>query len=84
MNEEVGAQRIEPEDAFLGCKHVLPVHERQFFASEGKGAQSSTWRAWLHELSKSARVNSAYAASKAGRHRLQSFHRIAYVKKASA
>jgi len=67
--------------AFLGCKHVLPVMERQFEA-EGKGGaivNVSSIASMSFQLG--GRVHVAYAASKAG---LQAFGRataMAYVKK---
>ncbi|MFT3719582.1 SDR family NAD(P)-dependent oxidoreductase [Pseudorhodoferax sp.] len=67
--------------AFLGCKHVLPVMERQFEA-EGRGGaivNISSIAHMSHQVG--GRVHVAYAASKAG---LMAFSRataIAYVKK---
>jgi NAD(P)-dependent dehydrogenase (short-subunit alcohol dehydrogenase family) len=67
--------------AFLGCKHVLPVMERQFEA-EGKGGaivNVSSIASMSFQLG--GRVHVGYAASKAG---LEAFSRataIAYVKK---
>ncbi|MBT2305083.1 SDR family oxidoreductase [Variovorax paradoxus] len=67
--------------SFLGCKHVLPVMERQF-EEEGKGGAivnvSSIGSMTFHV---GGRVHVAYAASKAG---LEAFSRataIAYVRK---
>jgi NAD(P)-dependent dehydrogenase (short-subunit alcohol dehydrogenase family) len=66
---------------FLGCKHVLPVMERQFDA-DGKGGSIvniSSIGYMSHQVG--GRVHVAYAASKAG---VVSFSRataIAYVKK---
>jgi hypothetical protein len=67
--------------AFLGCKHVLPVMERQF-AAEGKGGaivNVSSIASMSFQVG--GRVHVAYAASKAA---LQTFGRataMAYVKK---
>jgi NAD(P)-dependent dehydrogenase (short-subunit alcohol dehydrogenase family) len=67
--------------AFLGCKHVLPVMERQF-ETEGKGGaivNISSIASMSFQVD--GRVHVAYAASKAG---LEAFSRataIAYVKK---
>ena len=67
--------------AFLGCKHVLPVMERQF-EKEGKGGaivNISSIASMSFQVG--GRVHVAYAASKAG---LEAFSRataIAYVKK---
>ncbi len=67
--------------AFLGCKHVLPVMERQF-ESEGKGGAIVNLSSIAHMSHQvGGRVNVAYAAAKAG---IMSFSRstaIAYVKK---
>jgi NAD(P)-dependent dehydrogenase (short-subunit alcohol dehydrogenase family) len=67
--------------AFLGCKHVLPIMERQFEAS-GRGGAIVNVSSIAHMSHKvGGRVMVAYAASKAG---LMSFSRataIAYVKK---
>jgi NAD(P)-dependent dehydrogenase (short-subunit alcohol dehydrogenase family) len=67
--------------AFLGCKYVLPVMERQF-ETEGKGGaivNVSSIASMSFQVG--GRVHVAYAASKAG---LEAFSRataIAYVKK---
>jgi hypothetical protein len=67
--------------AFLGCKHVLPVMERQF-ESEGKGGaivNVSSIGSMTFQVG--GRVQVGYAASKAG---LEGFSRataIAYVRK---
>lgn len=67
--------------AFLGCKHVLPVMERQF-EKEGKGGaivNVSSIASMSFQVG--GRVHVAYAASKAG---LEAFSRataIAYVRK---
>lgn len=67
--------------AFLGCKHVLPVMERQFEA-EGKGGAIVNISSIASMSSQvGGRVHVAYAASKAG---LEAFSRataIAYVKR---
>lgn len=67
--------------AFLGCKHVLPVMERQF-QQEGKGgAIVNVSSIGSMSFQVQGRVHVAYAASKAG---LEAFGRataIAYVQK---
>lgn len=67
--------------AFLGCKHVLPVMERQF-ETEGKGgAIVNVSSIASKSFQVGGRVHVAYAASKAG---LETFGRataIAYCKK---
>jgi len=67
--------------AFLGCKHVLPVMERQFEAEGKGGAIVSVSSIASMSFQVGGRVHVAYAASKAG---LEAFGRataIAYVKK---
>jgi NAD(P)-dependent dehydrogenase (short-subunit alcohol dehydrogenase family) len=67
--------------AFLGCKHVLPVMERQFEAEGKGGAIVNVSSIASMSFQVGGRVHVAYAASKAG---LQAFSRataIAYVKK---
>ena len=83
MTEELWQQQMDLnlKTAFLGCKHVLPVMERQF-VSEGRGGaivNISSIGAMTFQVG--GRVSAAYAASKAG---LEAFGRstaIAYVKK---
>lgn len=67
--------------AFLGCKHALPVMERQFEAEGKGGAIVNISSAASMSFQVGGRVHVAYAASKAG---LEAFSRataIAYVKK---
>lgn len=67
--------------AFLGCKHVLPVMERQFEADGRGGAIVNVSSIASMSFQVGGRVHVAYAASKAG---LEAFSRataIAYVKK---
>ena len=67
--------------AFLGCKHVLPVMERQFEADGKGGAIVNVSSIASMSFQVGGRVHVAYAASKAG---LEAFSRataIAYVKK---
>ena len=67
--------------AFLGCKHVLPVMERQFAAEGRGGAIVNVSSIASMSFQVGGRVHVAYAASKAG---LEAFSRataIAYVNK---
>jgi len=67
--------------AFLGCKHVLPVMERQFEAEGKGGAIVNVSSIASMSFQVGGRVHVAYAASKAG---LEAFSRataIAYVRK---
>lgn len=67
--------------AFLGCKHVLPVMERQFEAEGVGGAIVNVSSIASKSFQVQGRVHVAYAASKAG---LEAFSRataIAYVQK---
>ncbi|MBB5498812.1 SDR family NAD(P)-dependent oxidoreductase [Paraburkholderia sp. MM5384-R2] len=67
--------------AFLGCKHVLPVMERQF-ETEGHGGaivNISSIAQMSHQVG--GRVNVAYAAAKAGVVAFSRSTAIAYVKK---
>jgi NAD(P)-dependent dehydrogenase (short-subunit alcohol dehydrogenase family) len=66
---------------FLGCKHVLPVMERQF-GSEGRGgAIVNVGSIGSISFQVGGRVSAAYAASKAGVVALSRSTAIAYVKK---
>jgi NAD(P)-dependent dehydrogenase (short-subunit alcohol dehydrogenase family) len=67
--------------AFLGCKHVLPVMERQFEADGKGGAIVNISSIGSKSFQVGGRVHVAYAAAKAG---LEAFSRataIAYVRK---
>jgi len=83
MSEEDWDRQMDRnlKTAFLGCKHVLPVMERQF-ETEGKGGaiiNISSIASMSFQVG--GRVHVGYAASKAG---LETFSRataIAYVKK---
>ncbi|WP_332715685.1 SDR family NAD(P)-dependent oxidoreductase [Pelagibacterium mangrovi] len=83
MSEDVWETQLDLnlKTAFLGCKHVLPVMERQFEA-EGKGG-SIINMASVACLSSAVggRVHVAYAASKAGVVAFTRSTGIAYVKK---
>ena len=83
MTEEVWAAQIalNLNSAFLGCKHVLPVMERQFEATGQGGAIVNISSIGGLSFEVGGRVSAAYAASKAG---LIAFGRstaIAYVRK---
>jgi NAD(P)-dependent dehydrogenase (short-subunit alcohol dehydrogenase family) len=83
MSEDLWQAQIDLNltTAFLGCKHVLPVMERQF-ETEGKGgAIVNLASIGCMSFQVGGRVSIAYAASKAG---VMAFTRsvaIAYVKK---
>jgi NAD(P)-dependent dehydrogenase (short-subunit alcohol dehydrogenase family) len=67
--------------AFLGCKHVLPIMERQFEIEGRGGAVVNISSIASMSFQVGGRVHVAYAASKAG---LEAFSRataIAYVRK---
>jgi len=82
MTEEAwdGQMDLNLKTAFLGCKHVLPVLERQF-AADGQGGaivNISSIGCMSHQVG--GRVNAAYAASKAGVIAFSRSTAIAYVK----
>ena len=78
MSEELWDAQIDHnlKTAFLGCKHVLPVMEKQ-----GSGAivNISSVAALSHQVG--GRVNVAYAAAKSGLFGFSRSTAIAYVKK---
>ena len=83
MTEEVWQQQLDFNltTAFLGCKHVLPVMERQFEATGKGGAIVNIGSVGAMTFQLGGRVSAGYAASKAG---LVAFGRstaIAYVRK---
>jgi len=83
MSEEVweAQMNLNLKTTFLGCKHVLPVMERQF-ATEGKGgAIVNVSSIGCMSFQVGGRVNAAYAASKAGVIAFSRSTAIAYVKK---
>jgi NAD(P)-dependent dehydrogenase (short-subunit alcohol dehydrogenase family) len=76
-----GQMNLNLKTAFLGCKHVLPVMEKQF-ESEGKGGaivNVSSIAHMSHQLG--GRVNVAYATAKAGLGAFTRSTAIAYVTK---
>lgn len=83
MTEEAWQSQmdINLKTAFLGCKHVLPVMERQF-ATQGKGGVIVNLASvGCMTFQVGGRVNAAYAASKAGVIAFSRSTAIAYVAK---
>ena len=68
MSEEVWQQQLDLnlDTAFLGCKHVLPVMERQFEEGGRGGAIVNIGSIGSMTFQVGGRVSAAYAASKAG------------------
>jgi NAD(P)-dependent dehydrogenase (short-subunit alcohol dehydrogenase family) len=66
---------------FLGCKHVLPVMERQFVAQGIGGSIVNVASIGCMSFQVGGRVNVAYAASKAGVIAFSRATAIAYVKR---
>ena len=69
------------KSAFLGCKHVLPIMERQFAADGDGGAIVNLSSIGCLSFQVGGRVSIAYAASKAGVLAFSRSVAIAYVKK---
>ncbi len=83
MSEEAwdGQMDLNLKTMFLGCKHVLPVMERQF-AAEGKGSAIVNLASiGCVSFPVGGRVSVAYAASKAGVLAFSRSTAIAYVQK---
>ncbi|WP_326523220.1 SDR family NAD(P)-dependent oxidoreductase, partial [Sphingomonas sp.] len=83
MSEELWQRQMDLnlKTAFLGCKHILPVMERQFEATGRGGAIVNLSSIGCVSFQVGGRVSAAYAASKAG---VMAFGRstaIAYVRK---
>ena len=83
MSEDIWHQQLDLNltTAFLGCKHVLPVMERQFTETGKGGAIVNIGSVGSMTFQLGGRVSAGYAASKAG---LVAFGRstaIAYVRK---
>jgi NAD(P)-dependent dehydrogenase (short-subunit alcohol dehydrogenase family) len=83
MPEEVWQAQLDLNltTAFLGCKHVLPVMERQFLGTGKGGAIVNVGSVGAMTFQLGGRVSAGYAAAKAG---LVAFGRstaIAYVQK---
>ena len=68
MPEEVWHQQLDLNltTAFLGCKHVLPVMERQFEATGKGGAIVNIGSVGSMTFQLGGRVSAGYAAAKAG------------------
>lgn len=83
MDESVWHQQIDLNltSAFLACKHVLPVMERQFKTCGEGGAIVNIGSIGSHSFQVDGRVSVAYASAKAG---LEAFGRstaIAWVRR---
>lgn len=74
MDEDLWHRQIDLNltSAFLTCKHVLPVMERQFQSSGEGGAIVNIGSIGSHSFQVGGRVSAAYAAAKAG---LEAFSR---------
>jgi NAD(P)-dependent dehydrogenase (short-subunit alcohol dehydrogenase family) len=83
MTEEVWDTQLDLnlKTTFLGCKHVLPVMERQFEAEGKGGAIVNVSSIGYMSFQVGGRVNAAYAASKAGVVAFGRSTAIAYVRK---
>ncbi|SIR76042.1 SDR family NAD(P)-dependent oxidoreductase [Pseudacidovorax sp. RU35E] len=83
MSEETWDAQLDLnlKTAFLGCKHVLPVMERQFAQSGKGGAIVNVSSIGCMSFQVGGRVSAAYAASKAGILAFSRSTAIAYVKK---
>ncbi|CAN7742230.1 SDR family NAD(P)-dependent oxidoreductase [Variovorax sp. LjRoot178] len=83
MSEETWDAQMDLnlKTAFLGCKHVLPVMERQFAESGKGGAIVNVSSIGCMSFQVEGRVSVAYAASKAGILAFSRSTAIAYVKK---
>lgn len=83
MSEDTWRTQIDINltSAFLGCKHVLPIMERQFEAGGRGGSIINVSSIGCMTFQVDGRVSSAYAASKAGVLAFSRSTAIAYVKK---
>lgn len=83
MSEETWEQQLDLnlKTAFLGCKHVLPVMEKQFHAEGRGGAIINMASVACMSAAVGGRVHVAYAASKAGVVAFTRATAIAYVQK---
>jgi NAD(P)-dependent dehydrogenase (short-subunit alcohol dehydrogenase family) len=83
MGEDLWHQQIDLNlsSAFLACKHVLPIMERQFATDGEGGAIVNIGSVGSHSFQVDGRVSVAYASAKAG---LEAFGRstaIAWVRR---
>ena len=83
MSEELWQRQLDLnlKTAFLGCKHVLPVMERQFETEGRGGAIVNLSSIGCMTFQVGGRVSAAYAASKAGVLAFSRSTAIAYVRK---
>jgi len=83
MSEEIweAQMNLNLKTAFLGCKHVLPVMERQFANESKGGAIVNLASVGCISFQVGGRVSAAYAASKAGVIAFSRSTAIAYVNK---
>jgi len=83
MSEEAwdGQMELNLKTAFMGCKHVLPIMERQFEAEGRGGAIVNMASVACLSSAVGGRVHVAYAASKAGIVAFTRATAIAYVKR---
>jgi len=83
MTEEEwdGQMNLNLKTAFMGCKHVIPVMQRQFIVEGKGGAIVNLSSIGCKSYQPGGRVNAGYAASKAGVIALSRSTAIAYAKK---
>jgi NAD(P)-dependent dehydrogenase (short-subunit alcohol dehydrogenase family) len=83
MTEDIWQSQMDLnlKTTFLGCKHVLPVMERQFVAQGVGGSIVNVASIGCMSFQVGGRVNVAYAASKAGVIAFSRATAIAYVKR---
>jgi NAD(P)-dependent dehydrogenase (short-subunit alcohol dehydrogenase family) len=82
MTEDVWQAQmdINLKTTFLGCKHVIPIMERQFVAQGSGGTIVNIASIGCMSFAVGGRINVAYAASKAGVIAFSRATAIAYVK----
>jgi NAD(P)-dependent dehydrogenase (short-subunit alcohol dehydrogenase family) len=83
MTEDIWQSQMDLnlKTAFLGCKHVLPVMERQFDTHGVGGSIINVASIGCMSFQVGGRINVAYAASKAGVIAFSRATAIAYVKR---
>jgi NAD(P)-dependent dehydrogenase (short-subunit alcohol dehydrogenase family) len=83
MPEEVWDAQLDLnlKTTFLGCKHVLPIMERQFSAGGRGGAIVNIGSIGAMSFQVGGRISAAYAASKAGVVAFSRSTAIAYAKR---